>query len=201
VLLVVGAMVLVLRGHSFSPGGVAVAAAAVKLTLGIALPFVLLGAQLRGRASRGAMLALAVVAVPTLIAFGPHVFAQLHRITTDPQFDIRFSGPDRLGVLLGTGISSGVRTAALAITFLSALLAGAWAWRGGDWITGAGWATLGLIGSIASLSPWYLVWLLPFAVLGRSRALQVAALLLTAYLLVIHLPVLGQEPWLSGPQV
>ena len=73
------------------------------------------------------------------------------------------------------------------------------AWRGADPIAAAGWAFAALLASIASLAPWYLVWLLPFAALGRSRALWVTALLATAYLLAVHLPALGGQPWLSTP--
>jgi hypothetical protein len=69
--------------------------------------------------------------------------------------------------------------------------------RGGDAITAAGWAFLALIASIASLAPWYLAWLMPLAALGRSRRLRMVSLLATAYLILVHLPALGGEPWLS----
>jgi len=36
--------------------------------------------------------------------------------------------------------------------------------------------------------PWYVLWLLPFAALGRDRRLRAAALTLTAFLLVLRLP-------------
>jgi hypothetical protein len=81
---------------------------------------------------------------------------------------------------------------------LCALAALVWAWRGKDWVTAAGWAFLALIASIASLAPWYLVWVLPFAALSRSRALTVVALAATGYLVVVHMPALGYVPWLSG---
>jgi hypothetical protein len=192
--------VVVRRGSgAFAGGSAAVAAAAIKVTLGLALPFVLIGARLRRRAFGGALLAIVVVGVPTLAIFGTHVFDQLHRISSDPQFDIAFSGPDLLGRLLGTGISGGVRAVSVGVILGSALGALVWARRGHDWITALGWAVLGVIVSIASLAPWYLVWLLPFAALGRSRALRVGAIGLTAYLRLVHLPAFGGEPWLSGP--
>ncbi len=206
VLLVVAAVALVLRQREGLGAGVAVAAAAIKLTLGLALPFVLIGAWRSGgsrtreagaRGVAGAALAILVLGLPTLVLFGGHIVDQLHRISTDPQFDIAFSGPDRLATALGTQIGSGVRAACTAAAAIAALLAVVWAWRGGDWIAAAGWAFLALIAAIASLAPWYLVWLLPLATLARGRALPAAALLASAYLIAIHLPALGGVPWLS----
>ena len=53
-----------------------------------------------------------------------------------------------------------------------------------DWLAGAGWATLVLIASASWLVPWYVIWLLPLAALGRSRALRGAALALTLFLIL-----------------
>lgn len=219
VALVLAAVALVLRGRSGLGAGAAVAAAAIKLTLGLALPFVLVGAWRRGAgargagarranarlagarsaAPRGAALAILALGIPTLVLFGPHIIDQLRRISSDPQFDIAFSGPDRLATVLGTHIGSGVRAACTGAAAVAALVALVWAWRGADWITAAGWAFLALIAAIASLAPWYLVWLLPLAAVARGRALPAAALLATGYLIVGHLPALGAVPWLSPP--
>jgi hypothetical protein len=198
-LLVLGAIALALRGRAAAGAGTAVAAAAIKLTLGLALPFVLIAGGRRRRAIAGAAVTLATLVLATLTVFGTQVFEQLHRITTDPQFDIAASGPDRLATALGTHIGPGVRAASVAIAALAAALALISAWRGRDWITAAGWAMLALIVSIASLAPWYIVWVLPLAALGRSRTLCVAALVATGYLLAVHLPLLGGQPWLAAP--
>jgi len=198
-LLLVCAISLALRRREAAAGGAMVAAAAIKLTVGLALPFLVIGARRRGRAAWGAAAAAVLLAVPTLILFGPHVFGQLHRISTDPLFDTTFSGPDRLARAIGTSIDSGVRAACVLAAGALALIAVLWAWRGGDAIAAAGWALLALLASIASLAPWYLVWLLPLAALGRSRALRAATLLATAYLLAIHVPAFGGVPWLSQP--
>ncbi|PZS10272.1 MAG: hypothetical protein DLM64_08960 [Solirubrobacterales bacterium] len=198
-LLVMGAVALMLRGRDELGAGVVVAAAAVKLTLGLALPFVLIGAQRRGAALVGAGVALIAFGVPTLVLAGPHVFDQLQRIVSDPHFDIAFSGPDRLATALATHIDGPVRTLCSAFAAVMALAMMLCARRGADVIAAAGWAFLALIASIASLAPWYLVWLLPLAAIGRSRALWVGAILATLYLVAVHLPALGGEPWLSGP--
>jgi len=198
-LLVLGAIALAMRGRARAAAGTAVAAAAIKVTLGLALPFVLIGSGHRRRAITGAAVAIALGGLATLALFGTHVFEQLHRIMTDPRFDILGSGPDRLATALGTHIGPGVRAVSVASAAMAAALALMAAWRGRDWITAAGWATLALLVSLASLAPWYLVWLLPLAALGRSRALRVAALLATGYLLALHVPALGGHPWLSAP--
>lgn len=202
VALVVLGFAFLARSREGLGAGLAVAAGAVKLTVGLALPFVGLWARRRGgpasrSAVRGGALALLVLGVPTLAFVGPHVLDQLHRIATDRQFDIAFSGPDRLAVALGGGIERFVRAAstggfiAVAVWMLVRVRAGA------DPIAAAGWAFLALICSIASLAPWYLVWLLPLAALGRSRRLAPVALVATLYLVAVHVPAFGGQPWLS----
>ncbi len=199
VLLVVCAIGLALRQHDGAGAAAAVAAASIKVTLGLALPFVLILARRRGRALRGAALATIVIGAVTLVLFGGHLFEQLQRITTGTRFDIAFSGPDRLASVLGTQITAAVRTACTAAAAGAAGVAILRAWRGQDPIAAAGWACLALLASIASLAPWYLVWLLPLAALGRSRALTYVTLLATLYLVGVHLPALGGEPWIAGP--
>ena len=47
------------------------------------------------------------------------------------------------------------------------------------------------VGGSSALSwalPWYVLWLLPLAALARRRGLRVAALVISAYLLVIWMP-------------
>ena len=199
VLLMICGVALMLRARESAAAAAAVAAAAVKLTLGLALPFVILGAARSGRALRGAALAIVVIGVPALALFGSDLFTQLHRISSDPLFDTVFSGPDRLATALGTSITPAIRAACTGFAAAVALAAIVWVRRGADAITAAGWAFLALIAAIASLAPWYLVWLLPLAALGRDRRLRVASLLATAYLLAVHLPALGGVPWLSQP--
>jgi hypothetical protein len=56
--------------------------------------------------------------------------------------------------------------------------------RGADWVTCAGWATLGALVSSAWLTPWYVVWVLPLAALAPGRRLRAAALAFCGYVLV-----------------
>jgi hypothetical protein len=199
--LVVYGLALVLAGRAMAGGVAAVAGGAVKLTVGLALPFVLLLARREryGRAAvSGAGVALGAIAIAALALFGAHLFDQLHRITTDARFDIGDSGPALLARALGSAITPAIRIAFTAGAVAVAVAMAIRAWRGADPVAAGGWALLALVASIASLAPWYLVWVLPAAALGRSRALWIAALLATGYLLGSHLPALGGHPWLSG---
>ncbi len=195
--LVVIGLALVLRGMEGRGAGAAAAGAAIKLTVGLALPFLVIASRRRGRALRGAAIVTVLLGVPTLVLFGTHFFDQLHRIATDPLFDTMFSGPDRIAAALGTNITPTIRTLATVVAGTIVIAALVAAWRGSDPITAAGWAFLALTASIASFAPWYLVWLLPFAALGRSRGLRVATLVLTLYVMAVHIPALGGVPWLS----
>lgn len=197
VCLVVVGLALILRGMEGRGAGVAVAGAAIKLTVGLAVPFLVIAARRRHRSLRGVAIVTILLGLPTLVLFGPHLFDQLHRISTDPLFDTLFSGPDRIAAALGTHITPALRTLCTAAAAVVALAALAAAWRGADAVTAAGWAFLALVSAIASFAPWYLVWLLPFAALGRSRALRVATLLLTLYVMAVHIPAFGGVPWLS----
>lgn len=71
----------------------------------------------------GAAVAASAIGVPTLVLFGPHIIDQLRRISTDPQFDIAFSGPDRLASALGTQIGAGVRAACTGAAGVAVLIA------------------------------------------------------------------------------
>ena len=53
--------------------------------------------------------------------------------------------------------------------------------------------------AIASLAPWYLVWVLPLAAAGGSRRLRWVTLAATVYLVAVHLSPLGGHLWLSPP--
>lgn len=184
-----GAIVLVLERRDARAGALLTAAVAVKLSAGILLPFLLVGARGRRRFLAGAAAAAPPIALASLLAFG---FA-LPNLGDQSSLLSSFSVPNALGQLVGLG---GAPPWLLA--FADALAAGALAllawqvWRGRmGWLAGAGWATLALILSLAWLQPWYAMWLLPLAALAASRQLARSTMLLCLYLLLTFLPLTG----------
>jgi len=63
--------------------------------------------------------------------------------------------------------------------------------RRGNWLAGAGWATVALICSLAWLMPWYVIWVLPLAALADSVPLRRVALGFTVFLVLSFVPANG----------
>lgn len=191
-------MLLILAGVHLTvlgrePWGAAalVGAAAAKASSALLLPFAVLGVPRRRRALLGALAAAAAVGAVSLAVFGPDIARLAHVLGFQARIISFHSAPHYLGELLGLGgVTPGVRLAA-GVAFASAMGLLLWrAWRGADWISCAGWATLALLITSSWLMPWYVVWVLPLAALGAERSLRVGALAFTAFLTVTRLPLL-----------
>jgi alpha-1,6-mannosyltransferase len=187
ILLGVGA---VLSRRPARAGVALVGAAALKLSAGVVAPFALLGTApaRRRRFLAGGLAAAAAAIALSLAAFG------LHGPGLDTQSDLvtPLSPANLLGLALGQGgATAAVRVAVKVALAIALVLLMRRAWRGADWITTAGWATLALVVSLTWEMPWYVLWVLPFAVLGHSRALRRATLGLTVFLAVTLAPTTG----------
>jgi hypothetical protein len=189
-LLVLGGALLVLRGREALGGAALAAAAAIKISAGLALPFVWLAARRRWRAAAGALAALAVVVLACFVAFGANVGGALGSFTGQAQATSGRSVPGLISdaILERPSISHGLQTACLVAFVVLAGALFALAARDGRWASNLGWATLVLLLSVSWLMPWYAVWLLPFAAVGESRRLRDATFLLTAFLIVVRMP-------------
>ena len=198
---VMGGVYLLVAGRAASAAGAVVAAAALKASAGLALPFLILGARERGRALFGAAGAAALLILVSLLGFGFDGLAgYLSVLERQAGFVSRHSVPNEVGKLLGLGgttpaglrvaVTPAIRVGAAAL-FLGVL---AWqlrrAWRGGDWVEAAAWSVAALLVSATFLLPWYLIWLLPLAALSARRGPAVAALSLTAFVVVTRTPLL-----------
>ena len=194
-------------------GAALMLAVAVKLTAVLLLPFLLLACHpavrrrlkstveggdgigasqfrmLAGMASAGLVLAAASVA-----AFGfatPNLSAQTTLVTP-------FSVANLVGLLLGVGGGTPMVLRVVDVAFLAVVVTmlALVVRRGYDWLSAAGFSTLGLLASIAWLTPWYIVWVLPLAALGSSIRLRRATLAATLFLALSFMPateiVLGQ---------
>jgi hypothetical protein len=174
-------------GRERASGGALVAATAMKLSAGLLLPFLIAGARRRRDALTGVLVAAAAVAALALAVFGTAPLTLL-KTQRDQQNQVANSAlPNQIGDWLGYGgITPGIRAIAL-IGFASGLvLLLVRTWRGMSWITAAGWATLALLVTTAWIMPWYVIWLLPLAALGRDRRLVAGTLAMCAFLVVMR---------------
>jgi alpha-1,6-mannosyltransferase len=161
-----------------------VAAAAVKASAIVVLPFMVLGAPRRGRALAGALGATVAVSILGFAVFGDHalgfvsVLMHTHVATsTSPPAGDPTAVLTRIPHLP-------VLVVAAVVTALCGLLRAVW--RGMDWVSGAGWALLLVAASSGTVHGWYTIWPLPFAALSRDWRLLAGTLFLQA-IFVAHL--------------
>jgi hypothetical protein len=187
------------NGRERLAGGLNATATALKVSAGLLLPFLALGAGRRIRAIAGAVGAAIAIAVASLAVFGLQSFDALGLIGENQDRTSRWSLPQRsadgIGLISGGSADTIVHytRAAFAAGFLALLgrlLLRSYRSGAGsiDWVRAAGWATLALLIASAWLVPWYAIWLLPLAVLSGSRPLLAGSLALCAYMLVIAVP-------------
>ena len=166
-------------------GVAAIAAAGLKASAALVLPFMLLGGVRRARMAVAAVASALMLGGLSVAVFGLHGPSSTQSVLAQP-----LSAANILGLGLGLGGETpGLRIAlevVLALTILVLLLRTA---RGADWIAMAGWATVALIVALNWEEPWYVLWVLPFAALSRSRGLVRATLLLSAFLFVTTFPI------------
>jgi hypothetical protein len=175
-------------------GGLSVA---IKASTLVPLPFMLLAARNKLQTFLG-MLAAGVLAVAVgVIAFGSDALNGLNLISSNQERSSRWSLPHRsvdgldavFGIVDRSAATDAVR--GVFVVVLAAVVV--WLlWRTWKlpetWIENAGWATLGVLLASAWLVPWYLLWLLPFAALSRSRWLIAATVVFAGYTMAIAIP-------------
>ncbi|MGI8801980.1 MAG: hypothetical protein ACR2KV_07380 [Solirubrobacteraceae bacterium] len=168
-------------------GFLLVAAVAVKASAGLLLPVVLLGAPRRMRLLAGMVVGAVVLGAASLYAFGPH----LPNLAQQSTLVALVGLPNVVGYILGFGGETDTMKFVLdGILVVAVIAASGWAWRTGKWIEAAGWATLALLLTLSWTLPWYVLWLLPFAALARARALRIAAVLVSLYLMLAWVPLM-----------
>lgn len=189
VLGVLAATTLVVIGRERAGAGALVVAAAVKASAGIVAPFLLLGARRPGRVVAAGLASAVAVALLAFAVFGHADALGLAGLRGSSRSSSYYSFPSQLGRWLGLGgVTSALRVTAVAIGAGSALWLLVRVRRGADWITAAGWSTLIVLLTTSWLLPWYEVWVLPLAALGRSRALRLAVLALTVAIVLVRVP-------------
>jgi hypothetical protein len=169
-----------------------VTASAIKASGAVLIP-VVLAALLRAprrfvQVSLGMLLAGALVAAASLLAFGLHVpdLSTQSRLVTD------VSVPNLLGLALGSGGETETLRALLSgVLVLTVALCCVYAWRRRDAITASGWVTVALLVTLGWVLPWYVLWVLPLAALSGSRRLRTTALVLGVYFIIAWAPASG----------
>jgi hypothetical protein len=185
-------------GHRPQATGTAIstAGAGIKASAGLVVPFLIVGSRERWRRSLvAAVLVLAAIAVLGLAVFGTHALDALSFLNSNQARSSRWSFPYKTAQLLGLVLHGGrldYRTAARVlwgVAFGCAFLWLLWrTWRGEDPVRAAGWATFAILLASAWLVPWYVLWLLPLAALAGDRRLMAAGVALSAWMLVIAVP-------------
>jgi Glycosyltransferase family 87 len=192
VLLTVAGIALVERRREAAGSGTLMIGAALKIAPGLLLPFAFVSrpGRRRGVVIGAAAAALAAAAV-SVAAFGSHAAAFLTTVPGANGGVALHSVPNEIARQLGaSGLTPAGRTIA-SVLGVAAIAVALWrAWRGADWLTCAGWATLAVLLCTAWLLPWYVTWLTPLAALGTSRRLRVATILFVAYVAATRVPFL-----------
>ena len=181
---------------------VLVAGVGVKASAGLLIPFVVFAPprlRERARVALTAVAAFVGLVIVAIVGFGVHAFGFLDALNEQQQLIATHSVPQETARWLGMAGLPGWWRDLFTAAFAAVLALTLWrAWRGADWRTMAGWATLALLLCTAWLLPWYAVWALPLAALGDSRRLRAATLAVCAYAILIHLPL--ANPVLSPPR-
>ena len=188
----VAGIALVERRRVESGAAAFVVGTALKLTPGLLLPFAFVSQPGRRRGVvAGALFGAAAAAGIAIAAFGADAAGFLGTVPGAHGGVALHSVPNELALrLTGAGLSPTARTVATALTAVAIAVALWRAWRGADWITCAGWATLALLLGTAWLLPWYVTWLTPLAALGTSRRLRIATVVFLAYACATRVPFL-----------
>ena len=178
--------------HPRGAAAALVAGMGIKVTAGLALPFLMLAprdTRERLRVVLAAGLSLALLAALGLIGFGSHALGFISAVSEQQQLVATHSIPAETARLVGLhGTPSWWRHSFIA-AFAVVLACALWrTLRGADWRVAAGWTTLALLLSTAWLLPWYAIWPLPLAAVSGDRRLRAATLIFCAYALLIHLP-------------
>jgi alpha-1,6-mannosyltransferase len=184
---VVAAIAAALAGREALAGASLVTAAAVKVTGAVPAPFALIGTAGRLRLLGGAVAAALVIGIATLVAFGPEAAEALGFAGGNQAKTSYWSVPSTVSRITRIGVDP-VRFAFLAGFAVLVIWLMAWTARGGDWVRAAGWAVFALLIATAWLVPWYVVWVLPLAAVGRDAWLAGGTLALSVFQLPNGVP-------------
>ena len=161
---------------------------AIKLSAGLALPFLLIGARRRVPTAAGLLAGLAAAAALVSAHYGGH----FPNDAQQSQLTMGLSPANLLGLAIGHGgLDAGLRRILEVVLITGTAALAWWTWWTRDWAAGAAWAAVLLLVTLGWVMPWYVLWILPFAALTRRGGPRAAAIALTVFLLAIWVPATG----------
>jgi glycosyl transferase family 87 len=172
---------LVLRERNVLAGAALASAAALKLSAGLVLPFVVVASRRRVRLMLGIAVAAAVLLAIGLVAFGPSLTRMLDALRLQERYGygpISLNGFPRQYLHMGRAGPDSKLALKLLFAGGSALLLLRCLWTR-NWLAAAGWSTVLLLAAMGWVLPWYVLWLLPLAAVARSRVLLPATVAVT----------------------
>jgi hypothetical protein len=183
--LLLGGALLMVHRREVLGGSAWAAAAAVKLTAGLAIPILVAGSARRGRAIAGVAAGGAAMLLMTWLAFRGH----LPNDDDQARLVASLSLPNLLGLAAGHGgLDAQVRgefDVALVLLTIGLVI---WTWKTRDWVTATAWGLALLVLTLGWAMPWYVLWVLPFAALSRRAGPRAIAIALSVFLLAIWAP-------------
>jgi alpha-1,6-mannosyltransferase len=167
----------VLTQRERAAGALMSAAAGIKLTGAIVLPFALIAdgraAGIRSRRTRflvGLGVTSLVIAGASYVAFGTGILHMVRTLQNVQDLGSWQSVPGFVFSLTKTPVTYPVRIADDVVLAAALLWVLRRVWQGRmDWIEGAAWATFAVLLTAWSLLPWYTAWLMPLVALTDSK--------------------------------
>lgn len=190
VLAMLAGFALVLKAREVRGGLALAAAVAIKVSAGLAIPFVVLGARRRWwRVVAGAAMGLGLAVAVAFVAFPDHAVGLIAVLRHEQGLVALDSLPFEVAQLFGLpGLTSPAATVSAVLLGVALAVLLLRTWRGRDWLGASGWAFVAVIAASSWFLGWYTVWALPAAALVRDRRLLVATLGLQAVYVVNHVP-------------
>jgi hypothetical protein len=166
-------------------GAAILAGTLVKATVGVMLPFMILGRR-RLSAIWGGLAALVAIVAVSYPVFGLHGLDIVSALNRDAALVSTDSFPNEIAHLFGKPGVFPADHALLKAALVIVVLHLVWrTWRGYDWVAASGWALLAIAVTSTWLLAWYTLWTLPLAVLARDRRLLIATFAVQG-LFIVH---------------
>jgi hypothetical protein len=163
-----------------------VAAAGVKASAAVAIPVAFAAAAKRRSFAVGLIVGGIALGLASGLAFGAH----LPGLGSQTQLVTGIGPANLLGWLLGQGGETDtLRSVLTVLAGVFVICAAVRSSRpGSDWLALAGASLLVVWVSTSWFSPWYIVWILPFAALAERKRLLICTLMIGVYILLAFGP-------------